>query len=149
MLELNLPKYDVKIIKRDGKEVIFDFLRRRYVALTPEEFVRQHFVHFLTDCLGYPRSLMANEVAINLNGMSRRCDTVLYKRDLLPQMIVEYKAPSVEISQKVFTQISQYNLVLKVDYLVVTNGLSHYCCKMDYSNQSYSFLSQIPPYEQL
>ena len=118
-------------------------------ALTPEEWVRQHFVHFLIVHKGYPSSLMANEVLLNLNGTKKRCDTVLYKRDLSARMIVEYKAPHIEITQAVFDQITRYNMVLKVDYLVVSNGMQHYCCRMDYDTQSYSFLSDIPDYDAL
>ena len=124
-------------------------IRRRYVALTPEEWVRQHFVHFLIVHKWYPSSLMANEVLLNLNGTKKRCDTVLYKRDLSARMIVEYKAPHIEITQAVFDQITRYNMVLKVDYLVVSNGMQHYCCRMDYDTQSYSFLSDIPDYDAL
>ena len=105
MLSLNLPVFDTKIATRNGKNVIFDVIRRRYVALTPEEWVRQHFVHFLIVHKGYPSSLMANEVLLNLNGTKKRCDTVLYKRDLSARMIVEYKAPHIEITQAVFDQI--------------------------------------------
>ncbi|EYA71122.1 type I restriction enzyme R family protein [Bacteroides fragilis str. S24L15] len=92
---------------------------------------------------------MANEVLLNLNGTKKRCDTVLYKRDLSARMIVEYKAPYIEITQAVFDQITRYNMVLKVDYLVVSNGMQHYCCRMDYDTQSYSFLSDIPDYDAL
>ena len=132
MLSLNLPVFDTKIATRNGKNVIFDVIRRRYVALTPEEWVRQHFVHFLIVHKGYPSSLMANEVLLNLNGTKKRCDTVLYKRDLSARMIVEYKAPHIEITQA-----------------VVSNGMQHYCCRMDYDTQSYSFLSDIPDYDAL
>ena len=92
---------------------------------------------------------MANEVLLNLNGTKKRCDTVLYKRDLSARMIVEYKAPHIEITQAVFDQITRYKMVLKVDYLVVSNGMQHYCCRMDYDTQSYSFLSDIPDYDAL
>ena len=92
---------------------------------------------------------MANEVLLNLNGTKKRCDTVLYKRDLSARMIVEYKAPHIEITQAVFDQITRYNMVLKVDYLVGSNGMQHYCCRMDYDTQSYSFLSDIPDYDAL
>ena len=149
MLSLNLPPYATKITVRDGKNAIWDVIRRKYVALTPEEWVRQHFVHFLVDHKGYPQALMANEVAISLNGMSRRCDTVLYNRTLTPRMIIEYKAPHIPITQKVFDQICRYNLVFRVDYLIVSNGLSHYCCRMDYERQSYRFLADIPVYSEL
>lgn len=149
MFELNLPPFDVKISSEGEKKRIFDVIRRRYVALTPEEWVRQHFVHFLAEEKGYPLSLMANEVQLKLNGMSRRCDTVVYDRTLTPRVIVEYKAPTVEITQKVFDQISRYNRVLRVDYLIVSNGLTHYCCRIDYASQGYTFLPDIPTYEEI
>ncbi|MBR4338633.1 MAG: type I restriction enzyme HsdR N-terminal domain-containing protein [Bacteroidaceae bacterium] len=149
MFELNLPPFDVKISSEGEKKRIFDVIRRRYVALTPEEWVRQHFVHFLAEEKGYPLSLMANEVQLKLNGMSRRCDTVVYDRMLAPRVIVEYKAPTVEITQKVFDQISRYNRVLRVDYLIVSNGLTHYCCRIDYASQGYTFLPDIPKYEEI
>lgn len=146
MLELNLPPFDKKITKKDDKPFILDVIRRQHVALTPEEWVRQHFVHFLINHKGYPPSLMANEVQLKLNGMSRRCDTVVYDRMLTPRVIIEYKAPTVDITQKVFDQICRYNLVLQVDYLIVSNGLAHYCCQLDYATHSYRFLRDIPEY---
>jgi len=149
MLSLNLPPYATKVAVRDGKNTIWDIIRRKYVALTPEEWVRQHFVHFLVEHKGYPASLLANGVALTLNGTSRRCDTVLYDRTLSPRMIIEYKAPHIPITQKVFDQISRYNLVFRVDYLIVSNGLSHYCCRMDYARQSYQFLTDVPGYSEL
>ncbi len=149
MLSLNLPVFDAKITVRDGKNFIFDTIRKRYVALTPEEWVRQHFIHFLTGHKGYPPALLTNEVLLNLNGMKKRCDTVLYRRDLSARMIVEYKAPHIEITQAVFDQITRYNMVLKVDYLIVSNGMQHYCCRMDYEKNSYRFLPDIPDYVSL
>lgn len=146
MLSLNLPKYEAKIERKSEKVRIWDALRRRYVTLTPEEWVRQHFIHFLIGYKHYPSALLANEITLQLNGMKRRCDTVLYDRTMTPRMIIEYKAPHIAIDQKVFDQISRYNLVLRVDYLVVSNGLQHYCCRMNYSDQSYSFLREIPEY---
>lgn len=149
MQVLNLPPFDAKIDTKEGKHFILDVIRRRYVALTPEEWVRQHFVHYLITYKGFPRTLMANEVQLCLNGTKKRCDTVLYKRDLTAQMIVEYKAPDVKITQAVFDQIGRYNLVLHVDYLVVSNGLCHYCCQMDYEHNTYRFLPDIPAYQAL
>ena len=146
MLALNLPAYETKITENDGKRQIFDILRKCYVALTPEEWVRQHFVHYLIDHKGYSKALMVNEVSILLNNTTRRCDTVVYDRSMRPRVIVEYKAPSVRITKEVFAQISRYNLVLKVDYLIISNGLQHYCCKMDYEKQSFTFLLEIPEY---
>ena len=149
MLPLNLPSYPAKIQKRNGKNVIFDSLRQKYVALTPEEWVRQHFVHLLIDLKGYPKGLLANEVQLDLNGTKKRCDTVLFNKELNARMIVEYKAPSVEITQAVFDQITRYNMVLKVEYLIVSNGLHHYCCRIDYQTMKYTFLPDIPAYEEL
>lgn len=149
MLVLNLPPFEKKITQKDDKTFILDIIRRQYVSLTPEEWVRQHFVHFLIDHKGFPQSLMANEVQLKLNGMSRRCDTVVYDRTLRPRVIVEYKAPTVNITQQVFDQICRYNMVLQVDYLIVSNGLAHYCCKIDYDTGTYSFLKEIPQYTEI
>ena len=147
MLRLNLPTYDTKIITENGKHRIFDILRKSHVALTPEEWVRQHFVHYLISTKGYPASLMANETAINLNNIKLRCDTVVYDNNLTPRAIIEYKAPNVTIKKNTFSQIARYNLVLKVDYLIISNGLKHYCCKMDYTTNSYTFMQEIPDYQ--
>ena len=149
MEPLNLPPYERKLKREDGKLFIFDNLRRRFVALTPEEWVRQHFVHYLTDHLGYPPTLLANEVELQLGTKKLRCDSVLYTQNLTPKMIVEYKAPNVALTKRVFDQISDYNLLLRVDYLIVSNGLRHICCKMDYEHHNYSFLETIPKYENL
>lgn len=149
MAELRLPAYDAKIMVKDGKRNIFDPLRRKYVALTPEEWVRQHFVNFLITCKGYPGSLLANEMAISLNGTTKRCDSVLFDRNGQPLMIVEYKAPTVKVTAKVFDQIARYNIVLKVKFLIVSNGLEHYCCKVDYQNNRCTFIQGIPSYEEL
>ena len=149
MLSLNLPPFDIKLQQRDGKSFIFDPLRKKYIALTPEEWVRQHFVHFLTDFKGYPKGLLANEVQLNLNGTKKHCDTVFFNKDLSARMIVEYKAPHVEITQAVFDQITRYNMVLKVEYLIVSNGLRHYCCRIDYNTMQYTFLPDIPAYTEL
>ena len=149
MYELNLPKYGIKIKNDKGHQSIFDVLRRKYVALTPEEWVRQHFVHFLIEHKGYPKALMANEIQLTIGSKKLRCDSVLYDRTLKPRMIIEYKAPTVSITQKVFDQITIYNMLLHVDYLVVSNGIKHYCCRMDYANQNYLFLEDIPDYQNL
>ena len=149
MYELNLPKYGIKIAHENGHLTIFDVLRRKYVALTPEEWVRQHFVHYLIGHKGYPQTLMANEIQLAIGNKKLRCDSVLYDRSLKPRMIIEYKAPTVNITQKVFDQITVYNMLLHVDYLVVSNGIKHYCCQMDYDNQKYLFLEDIPDYQEI
>jgi len=148
-MEINLPSYEIKLREQGGKQQIFDFLRRRYVALTPEEWVRQHFVHYLVEHKEFPKGLLANEVELRVGEKKLRCDTLLYNKALQPQMIVEYKAPHIELTQRVFDQITIYNFLLKVDYLVVSNGLRHYCCRMDYEHRSYTFLQDIPDYSTL
>lgn len=149
MISLNLPSFQMKLSGTQDKPTIFDILRKKYVALTPEEWVRQHFVHFLTEHKGYPYALMMNEVNLSIGSKKLRADSVLYDTNLHPRMIIEYKAPTVQITQKVFDQISTYNLLLKVDYLIISNGLSHYCCKMDYLHQKYLFLEEIPEYHNI
>lgn len=149
MLALNLPEYPIKVKVIEGKRTIFDEIRRQYVALTPEEWVRQHFVHYLIHHKGYSKSLMGNEVLVNLNNQKKRCDTIVYNNRLEPLMIIEYKAPQVKITQDVFNQIYHYNIVLRANYLVVSNGLQHFCCEMDYEMQNYRFLNDIPDYLEL
>lgn len=146
--QLNLPPIEAQIrpdadSRRGGFE-IFDVLRHKWVALTPEEWVRQHFTAFLIAERGFPQALMANEVALSLNGQSRRCDTVVYTRALKPLCIVEYKAPNITVTQKVFDQIARYNSVLLAPYLIVSNGISHYCCR--FCGKSYAFLPDIPDF---
>ena len=149
--QLNLPAFGARVRPdadsvRGGLE-IYDALRRKWVALTPEEWVRQNFVNFLVAERGYPAALMANEVEIKLYGLSRRCDTVVYDTRLQPRVVVEYKAPSVAITQKVFDQIARYNIVVNAGVLIVGNGLRHYCCRFD--GEGYRFLRDVPPYAQL
>ena len=141
---LNLPLVELRFRMEDKILKVFDPLRKKYVALTPEEYVRQQFTAWMTGYLGYPASLMSNEVSLSLNDTKRRCDTVVFRSDGSPAVIVEYKAPTVAITQNVFDQIARYNMVLRSSYLVVSNGLLHYCCKMNYDNNSYSFLPNIP-----
>ena len=149
MQQLNLPEYQFNIKEKDNSFIILDTLRRRWVTLTPEEWVRQNFVRFLIDDRQFPAALMNNEISLTQNGIKRRCDTLVSDIQGEPMVIVEYKAPSVEITQKTFDQIVRYNMVLKARYLIVSNGMRHYCCKIDYENNSYSFLEDIPSYGQL
>ena len=147
MDKLNLPPAPLHIDSTDaGAPRVLDPLRRRYVALTPEEWVRQHFVYFLIAFKGYPAGLMGNEVPIKLNDTSRRCDTVVHDRQGRPWMIVEYKAASVPLSQAVFEQILRYNIVLKAPYLTVSNGLTTYCCAIDHATGRYRLLEDLPEY---
>lgn len=149
MIQLNLPPYNIRIQEQNGQRKIFDILRRKYLVLTPEEWVRQHFIHFLINHKGYPATLLANEIPLKVGDKTIRADSVLYNRELKPIMIIEYKAPHIQLTQKVFDQISAYNLLLHVDYLVVSNGIDTYICKMDYDKQSYTFLEEIPEYQNI
>ena len=125
MTRLNLPPFEIKLRGTKAQPQIFDILRKKYIALTPEEWVRQHFVHFLVEHKGYPAALMANEIQLKVGEKTLRADSVLYSRELKPRMIIEYKAPHIPITQKVFDQISIYNMLLHVDYLVVKIGRAH------------------------
>lgn len=148
---LNLPPFDCRISadNADGITRIFDCLRGRFVALTPEEWVRQHFVNFLITERSFPRGLMANEVSLKLNRTARRCDTLVYSRTGKPLAVVEYKAPSVAITAAVFDQIARYNSIINAPVLMVSNGMTHYCCRFDGDRQSYTFLRDIPHYDEL
>ena len=149
-MKLNLPHYQFNIKKNDkGALVIFDHLRQRFITLTPEEWVRQYFVRFLIEEKQFPTALMGNEVSLLQNGTKRRCDTLVADIEGNPFVIVEYKAPSIPITQSVFDQIVRYNMVMKAKCLIVSNGLQHYCCKIDYENNSYSFLRDIPNYSEI
>ncbi len=149
MYRLNLPSYDAKIRKKSIGYEIFDPLRRKYLQLTPEEWVRQHFVHYLIAEKGYPASLIANEASLKLNSLTRRCDTVVYNTQLQPVMILEYKEPQVTITQDVFDQVARYNSVLRVKHVVVSNGMQHYCYRLNFDDLSYKFLKEIPNYNDL
>ena len=146
-MPLNLPDYPLKVKKNGSRLSVFDRLRKRYVALTPEEWVRQHFVEYLIETKQFPAALMANEVSLTQNGIKRRCDTLVADREGQPLVIIE--APEIEITQQVFDQIVRYNMVLRARYLMVSNGMVHYCCQIDYENNTYSFLTEIPSYGDL
>lgn len=146
MSALNFPKYDFKVKRLKSKLTIFDRTRRKFVVLTPEEWVRQHLIEFLVNEKGYPRSLIALEYALNYNGLQKRCDVLVFGADTRPLLIAECKASSVAISQDVFDQIARYNFVLNVPYLLVTNGINHYSCVADKSNTGFSFLREIPDF---
>ena len=144
MLDLNLPKYDFKVKSEEGKKQIFDSVRKQFVALTPEEWVRQHFIHFLHQEKGFPLALMGVEYPLQYNAMNKRADIICFQKEGKPMLLVECKSANVSISQKVFDQIARYNFDLRVPYLVVTNGLQHFCCEMNYEENSYRFLEEIP-----
>lgn len=146
MQKLNLPTYSFKVKNSEKHVLIFDELRKKYVVLTPEEWVRQHFVKFLITEKEYPVSLVAIEKQLTVNGLKKRSDILIFSTDGTPNIIVECKAPSVKITQATFDQIARYNLKLNANYLMVTNGLEHYTCILDTTNETYVFLKDIPVY---
>lgn len=147
--ELNLPQYSFKIKGEDKSEMIFDPLRKKYVRLTPEEWVRQNFIQYLIQQGKYPAGLIGVEVNFHLNKLARRIDILIHDRRGQPVMLVECKSPDVTINDKVFDQIVCYNMELKVPYIIVTNGLAHYICKVSHDDKSYEFLNIIPLYEDI
>lgn len=146
MQSLNLPTYKFKIKSNENNYAIFDIVRKKYVVLTPEEWVRQHIIHFLIEEKKYPISLIGIEKKLTINNLTKRTDILVFNSKGTPEIIVECKAPSVKISQDSFDQISRYNLKLNATYLMVSNGLNHYFCSMDFKNEAYIFLENIPDY---
>ena len=146
MQKLNLPSYHFKLKSSENKTLIFDKLRKKYMVLTPEEWVRQHFVQFLIAEKKYPISLIALEKQFTINNRRKRTDILVFNSDGKHEIIVECKAPCIKITQNTFDQIARYNLKLKANYLIVTNGLEHFYCKMDFEKETYVFLREIPAY---
>jgi hypothetical protein len=149
MIPLNLPEYQHNIRSVGGKHEIFDPVRRKFVALTPEEWVRQNFVSYLITAKDVPLSLIAVEQMLVYNTMKKRADLLVYSNKGIPVLMVECKAASVELTQKAFDQIARYNLTLKVPFLIVTNGLRHICSKINFEERSYKFLEEVPDYRQM
>lgn len=149
MKQLNLPEYTFRIGGNEGSETIFDQIRRKFVRLTPEEWVRQNFIRYLVTEGKYPPGLMGVEVMFMMNKLKRRVDILVHDRLGKPVMIIECKEPEVKIDDKVFDQIVTYNIGLKVPYIVVTNGLVHYACKVRKDQPGYEFINVIPLYEEL
>lgn len=144
--ELNFPFSKFKIKEENGKLYIFDDARKKFVALTPEEWVRQNCLHYLRDQKKFPISLLAVEKGISINNLNLRYDIVAYSKKAKPILLVECKAPEIKISQSTFDQIAVYNLELKVPFLLVTNGLQHFCCIADFESKKFRFLNEIPEY---
>ena len=145
-MDLNLPYFPFRIKEHNVKKLIFDSFRRRWVMLTPEEWVRQNFARYLTEIKHFPASLVAIERSLRINQHDFRSDIVLFAKTGIPLVVVECKAPEVKISQDVFDQIARYNMELRVNYLIVTNGMNHYCCRFDPDQLTYTFLPEIPDY---
>ncbi|HRI28028.1 MAG TPA: type I restriction enzyme HsdR N-terminal domain-containing protein [Chitinophagales bacterium] len=146
---LNLPTIQAPQRTQQGKTLIYDVVRKKYVALTPEEWVRQHWLHFLIGHLQYPAGMIAVERGVKFLSIQRRADVVVYNKHFKPLLIIECKAPQVGINQQTFDQIARYNMTLQVPYLVVSNGIDHFCCKIDHHQKSYRFISEIPAYPEL
>lgn len=147
--KLNFPVSNFKVKEEDGKMYIHDDSRRKYVLLTPEEWVRQNCLHYLRDHKKYPISLLAVEKGFKLNGLIYRFDIVAYSKSGKPILLIECKAPDIAITQKTFDQISVYNIELKVPFLLITNGIETFCCKTDSDNLRYSFLKDVPYFSEL
>jgi len=146
MQRLNLPEYDFRIKTENEKVFIYDIIRKKFVVLKPEEWVRQNFIRYLSSEKNYPESLMAIEKKIMVNGKQRRFDLVIYSKTGMPFLIAEFKAPNVKITQETFDQVVRYNMALQVDNVLVSNGMRHFACEIDYEKNSYRYLNEIPGY---
>lgn len=149
MEKLNLPLFEVNIRTIDNKTEIFDEFRKKFLVLSPEEWVRQHFAHFMVNHKDYPKGLIALEYSLKLQSRSKRVDILAFSPQGNPLVVVECKSTDVKISQQVFDQIARYNMALRVEYLVVTNGIEHYACKINYNSMTYKYIEEIPSYKQL
>lgn len=147
MQQLNFPSYNLRTRSINGREEIFDPARRKFVTLTPEEWVRQHVIAYLTGEKGYPVSLIGVEKKLLLNKQPKRFDLVIFSRNGDPFLLVECKAPGIEITENAFDQAARYNMLLKATYFLITNGLEHFPCRLDYSNKQYIFIQEIPSYD--
>ena len=146
---LALPKANLRLSKKDDLLYVWCVTRKKTLLLTPEEWVRQHVIHFLFNEKNVPLGLLISEYSIKVNKLARRCDIVVFGSDQTPKLIVECKAPDVVINQKVFQQIAQYNFQLNVDYLMLTNGLHHVICKIDRASKTFIFLEELPDFKQI
>ncbi|HEX6225939.1 MAG TPA: type I restriction enzyme HsdR N-terminal domain-containing protein [Chryseolinea sp.] len=149
MVKLNLPDYNFGLKEEQGQIFIFDVLRKRYVVLTPEEWVRQHFIHYLIHHLNYPKALIKVEGGLTFNTLRKRSDIVVFNREGAPWMMIECKAPELKLSKRTIRQASVYNHSLKAKYIVITNGMSHICCEVDWANSNTVVLGAMPPYDDL
>ncbi|RIV41896.1 type I restriction enzyme HsdR N-terminal domain-containing protein [Flagellimonas pelagia] len=146
MQPLNFPKYSFRIKNSQNRQYIFDGIRKKFVVLQPEEWVRQHLLHFLIFTKNFPKSLVNVEKQLKVNSLKKRYDVVVFNPDGSIFLLVECKAPEIKIDQSTFDQIARYNYQLKANYLLVTNGLEHYCCEMDHEHEKYRFLEDIPDF---
>ncbi|MBL7856215.1 MAG: type I restriction enzyme HsdR N-terminal domain-containing protein [Cyclobacteriaceae bacterium] len=147
MISLNLPAVDFKLKKADGKVWIFDVIRKKFVVLTPEEWVRQHFTHYLISNLSYPRSLIKVEGGLSFNTLPKRSDIVVFDREGKPWMVIECKSPEVKVDQQAVLQASVYNATLKATYVTLTNGLIHFCAQINWQEGTSRLLDSLPAYK--
>ena len=146
MKQLQFPSYEFRFKSNENKPMIFDLVRKKFVVLTPEEWVRQHVLHFLISEKKYPLSLINVEKQIKLHKTTKRYDIVVFNNDGSIHLIVECKAPKIAITQETFDQIARYNFALDATNLMISNGLTHYYCRMDFENERYIFLEDLPAY---
>jgi hypothetical protein len=144
MQKLNFNDYSFRFKNSENKVSIFDEIRKKFILLTPEEWVRVHVVRFLIEEMNYPKSYINVEKVVKINGMNKRYDIVVFNKDGSIFLLIECKAPEISIDQKTFDQIARYNMILNANYLMVTNGLNHYFCEMDFEKEHYSFLRELP-----
>ncbi len=149
MQALNFPSFTFRFKNSENKVSIFDEIRKKFIILTPEEWVRQHVVRFLLEEKKYSKSLINVEKVLKINGLTKRYDVVVFNNDGSILVLIECKSTDVNINQSVFDQIARYNITLKAEYLMVTNGLNHYFCKMDYENEKYTFLKDLPEFNKI
>lgn len=149
MWQLNLPAYNFNTKKEGDKLLIFDSLRKKFVKLTPEEWVRQHFIRFLIQEKNYPVALIAVESQIIINGMKKRCDAIIYDNQMNPFIIIEFKSPAVPITQETFNQVAVYNFNLNVGIFMLSNGIQHFLCKINANKTGYDLYDEIPDFNQL
>lgn len=148
MIKLNFPEYKFKFKSSENNRYIFDVIRKKYMILQPEEWVRQHCIMYLIQEKNYPKSLINIEKKITINGLSKRYDIVVYNSSGKVNILVECKAPKINISQDTFDQIARYNMALNANYLMITNGINHYFCTMNFVSQTYDFIKELPDYKQ-
>ena len=147
MQQLNFPHFEFKFRDVNNRKEIFDPVRHKYVTLTPEEWVRQNLISYLAHVKGYPVSMIGVEKQLMLNKLSKRFDLVVFGRNANPFLLVECKAPGVEINERTFDQAARYNMLLKAEYFLITNGMEHYTCRIDYENKQYIFIEDIPDFD--
>ena len=146
---VQFKKYPLNIKEHEGKKLVFDIIRKKYVALTPEEWIRQHWLWYFTEDKKFPKPLLFVEHAIEVNGMNRRCDVTVFNRNTKPALILECKSFDVELSQKTLEQVAQYNMELRVPFVIISNGITTHGCKINFEKNDFELIERIPDYSEL